>query len=173
MLKSIFYLLVSYTIRCPDFSSLDSESQNNVMCRVNEMNENWWPQEEPKIAEAIPRLDYKDLPTVKSKEECSLLCTDFANKMKQPGCCEYRVDEQGNCTWTGANGHPYLANEYRFSHVEYYKVHGASKNTMSVLCSKGKILMHENQNQNAKFDSTFFAVILIDYKFRLYRSFMQ
>ena len=150
MLKSIFYLLVSYTIRCPDFSSHDSESQDNVMCRVNEMIEYWYPQEAPKIAEAITRLDYKDLPTVKSKEECSLLCTDFANKMKQPGCCEYRVDEQGNCTWTGANGYPYLANEHRFSHIKYNRVHGTSKSTMSVLCSKGKALMHEHQNQNAK-----------------------
>ena len=143
------------------------------MCRVNEyiksMDYHYWNWV-PKIVEAIPRVDYKELPTANSKEQCSILCTQYANKMKQPGCCEFRVDEQGNCTWTGANGHPYLAYEYRFSKVEGDTLRGTSKNTMAALCSSGKIYTHEIENENANSAHKRKLKLL---RIRIYRSFMQ
>ena len=116
------------------------------MCRVNELMKGWDNGVESnnggeeEIQKSMAHLDYVDLPQANSPDECTLLCTQEANKMLQPGCCEFRVEEEGNCTWVGANGHPYLASEYRFSHINWGRVIGTSKDTMSVLCNSGKII---------------------------------
>ena len=131
-------------IRCPEISSDENNYPSNVMCRINELMSEWkstWSIRD--IILSVRNLTYVDLPAVNTADECSLQCMQYANSMRLTGCCEFRIAEKGNCTWTSAKGHPYLAPEYRYtsySEDNQWSSFGTSKNTRAVLCSPGKII---------------------------------
>ena len=131
--------------RCPEISPDNKFSPSNTMCRINEIMQGWDCNDESwgcrkKIANTIKDILYVDFPEVKSMDECTLQCTQKADSVGQKGCCEYRVAEEGSCKWTGANGHAYLAHEYRYEgvHNETKAMMTSTKNTKAVLCTSGK-----------------------------------
>ena len=65
-----------------------------------------------------------------NRKDCPSLCNIAANAAGSSGCCEYRV-QTSQCAWTSANGHPYLAPEFREKDTQ------SAMNSKAVLCSSG------------------------------------
>ena len=118
-LKVFLHFSVGYEFDCPDMSNED----RGVMCRVNKDFLSEPNKDKPKD------VKYKQL-NVSHIGECALKCTYETIEVKDTGCCEYRTSDR-TCHWTGADGFPYLAPEFRTKA-------GNTLNTRSVLCMKGK-----------------------------------
>ena len=101
-----------------------AKEETGVMCRVNKDFLSEANKTKPKD------VKYQQLNNASTIGECSLRCTYQTIAVEQPGCCEFRTSD-GTCHWTGADGVPYLATEFRSKA-------GSTKNTRSILCTKGK-----------------------------------
>ena len=153
------------------------------MCRINEKMDKWRCNSfgpcPDKIAKSIENITYEPLPEVKSLDECTLQCTQKADSLGQKGCCEFRVAEEGSCKWTAANGHPYLAHEYRYEWGKEnngIKRFGSSKNTKAVLCTSGKRISYNpyhNTLTRICYTNSLDFFIILNNDWTLYRSEMQ